>query len=96
MKQHDYYVYMMASTTGTLYIGVTNDLLRRVSEHQQGLAEGFTKRYGCKKLVYYENYSDINQAIAREKSLKGIKRIKKQELIKTVNPAWKDLSLEWV
>ena len=96
MKQHDYYVYMMASTTGTLYIGVTNDLLRRVSEHQQGLAEGFTKRYGCKKLVYYENYSDINQAIALEKSLKGIKRIKKQELIKTVNPAWKDLSLEWV
>lgn len=96
MRQYDYYVYMMASTTGTLYIGVTNDLLRRVSEHQQGLVEGFTKKYGCKKLVYYENYSDINQAITREKSLKGLKRIKKQELIKTVNPAWKDLSLEWV
>lgn len=95
MYNHDYYVYIMASPTGTLYIGVTNDLLRRVSEHQLGLVDGFTKKYGCKKLVYYENYSDIKQAIAREKSLKGIMRKKKMELIKSVNPHWQDLSQEW-
>ncbi len=96
MNRHDYYVYIMASTSGILYIGVTNNLLRRVSEHQQELIEGFTKKYKCKNLVYYENYSDIQQAINREKSLKGITRAKKINLIKNVNPQWKDLSSEWV
>lgn len=95
MKLHNYYVYILASNSGTLYIGVTNDLVRRVSEHRLELIEGFTKKYKCKKLVYYEMYSDINQAILREKSLKGIARKKKEELIKSVNLTWKDLSSEW-
>ena len=94
MSQNNYSVYIMASLSGTLYIGVTNNLSRRVSEHQQGLVEGFTKKYGCKKLVYYENYSDIRQAIAREKYLKGITRAKKTDLI-SFNPHWQDLSKEW-
>ena len=96
MRDYNFYVYIMASTSGTLYIGVTNDLSRRVSEHQQGLVKGFTKNYGCKKLVYYENYSDIRDAIQREKILKGWTRMKKTELIKSVNPGWGDLSEEWV
>jgi putative endonuclease len=72
MKQHNYHVYILASNSGTLYIGVTNDLARRVSEHKLELIEGFTKKYKCKKLVYYETYSDINQAITQEKTLKGL------------------------
>jgi len=96
MKNYNYYVYILASSSGTLYIGVTNNLERRVSEHKLGIVEGFTKKYGCKKLVYYEHYSDINLAIAREKILKGWLRVKKENLIKTVNPKWKDLSEEWV
>jgi len=95
MFAYNYYVYIMASESGTLYIGVTNNLERRVSEHKQNLVPGFTKKYNCKKLVFYENFSDINQAIAREKSLKGITRVKKQNLIKTVNLPWKDLSEQW-
>lgn len=93
---HQYYVYIMANEHGTLYVGVTNDLERRISEHQQGLVVGFTKKYGCKKLVYYEDYQGIKQAIAREKYLKGKKRIFKEQLIRAVNPGWKDLSKEWV
>ncbi len=96
MNSKDYYIYIMASESGTLYIGVTNDLVRRISEHKQDLIEGFTKKYQCHKLVYYENYSDIKQAISREKQLKNWNRNKKQELIKQVNTHWKDLSAEWV
>ncbi len=90
-----YYVYIMASNSEVLYIGVTNDLARRVSEHKQKLIDGFTKRYNCTKLVYYEDYSDINQAIAREKYLKGKSRKFKEELINSKNRFWKDLSDEW-
>lgn len=86
----------MASDTGTLYIGVTNDLVRRISEHKQDLVEGFTKKYKCHKLVFYKNYSDIKQAIVREKQLKKWNRNKKQELINKVNAHWQDLSAEWV
>ena len=96
MNFRDYYTYIMASNSGTLYIGVTNDLTRRISEHKQDLIDGFTKKYGCHKLVYYENYSDIKQAIAREKQLKKWNRNKKQELINKLNPHWQDLSTEWV
>ncbi|NQU83337.1 MAG: GIY-YIG nuclease family protein [Parcubacteria group bacterium] len=95
MQQHNYYVYILSSNSGTLYIGVTNDIERRVSEHKQGLIKGFTKKYNCKKLVYYEDYTDIKQAITREKQLKKWSRNKKQNLIKTLNPTWKDFSLEW-
>lgn len=96
MKSHNYYVYIMASLSGTLYIGVTNNLARRVFEHKYGLVEGFTKKYKCKKLVYYEYHSDIRQAIKREKILKGWLRKRKENLIKSINPHWQDLSEDWV
>ena len=87
-----YYAYIMASRrNGALYIGVTNDLLRRVSEHKQGLIEGFTQRYQVHSLVYYTEISDINAAIAHEKRLKGWKRSKKVALIEDQNPTWQDL-----
>lgn len=95
MRQHNYYVYFMASESGTLYIGVTNDLMRRVTEHKSGEVEGFTKKYGCVKLVYYEHFPDIRAAIEREKQLKKWRREKKEWLIRSMNPGWVDLTLEW-
>ena len=89
-----YYVYIMSSlNNSTLYIGVTNDIERRVKEHKSGLISGFTQKYNCCKLVYYEKYSDINQAIEREKKLKKWRRDKKDWLIKTLNPELKDLAI---
>lgn len=87
-----YYVYILASRcNGTLYIGVTNNLERRIYEHQQGLVEGFTKRYRVHHLVYYEATSDVEAALRREKQLKTWNRKWKLELIEKTNPAWKDL-----
>jgi len=91
-KEKHYYVYIMASKTGTLYIGVTSDLIKRVYEHKNNLVEGFTKKYACHKLIYYEISSDAYVAISREKQLKNWRREKKENLIKTLNPSWKDLS----
>jgi putative endonuclease len=88
----EFYVYIMMNISKTLYIGVTNDLIRRISEHKNGLCEGFTKRYKINKLVYYEIYLCILEAIQREKSLKHWKREKKLQLIESVNPHWEDLS----
>ena len=88
-----YYVYIMASRGRTLYVGVTNDLERRVYEHKQGLASGFTGRYKVTKLVYHEATSDVRSAIAREKQLKAWRRKKKVALVESINPEWKDLSL---
>ncbi|KKQ24350.1 MAG: Excinuclease ABC C subunit domain protein [Candidatus Roizmanbacteria bacterium GW2011_GWC2_37_13] len=85
----------MSSFSGVLYIGVTNNLKRRVYEHKQELVEGFSKKYKCKKLVYFEEYKDINQAIAREKQLKNWNRKKKDRLIIKLNPDFKDLSDSW-
>jgi len=85
----------MASVTGILYIGVTNDLQRRVFEHKSGSVEGFTKKYNCRKLVYYEETKDIKAAIEREKQIKDWNRKKKEDLIKSVNPKWDDLSDGW-
>jgi putative endonuclease len=90
-----YYVYIMTNATRTLYIGVTNDLVRRVYEHKQKLADGFTKKYNITMLMYYEETTDVESAIAREKQLKGWRRSRKIELIEGFNPQWKDLSLEW-
>ena len=91
-----YYTYIMSSgNNSTLYIGVTNDIFRRVAEHKQGDVSSFTQRYKCKKLVYYEAFSDINQAIAREKQLKGWVRSKKDALIDSVNPDRYDLIVDW-
>lgn len=78
------------------YIGITNNIERRVFEHKKGLIEGYTKKYNISKLVYLETGSDINMAIKREKQLKGWIRAKKVNLIESVNPNWDDLSLEWV
>ena len=87
-----YYVYILASKgNGTLYIGVTNDLIKRVYEHKNNLVEGFTERYSVYKLVYYEETVDINSAIKREKQLKKWNRKWKLELIEKKNPNWKDL-----
>ena len=89
----NYYVYIMASISRVLYIGVTNDLERRVSEHKSGTFEGFTRMYRCKRLVWYEMFRDIRQAIECEKRLKGWLREKKIALIEELNPNWADLSL---
>ena len=87
-----YYTYIMSSQNNTtLYIGVTNDINRRVQEHRSKSIPGFTQRYNCTKLVYYEMFSDINQAIDREKQIKKWRREKKENLIKTMNPEMKDL-----
>jgi putative endonuclease len=95
MKDHQYFVYIMASLSGTLYTGVTNNLYKRVYQHKNDLIEGFTKKYQCHKLVYFEETNDVESAIAREKRIKGWSRKKKETLIKLTNPKWKDLSLDW-
>jgi putative endonuclease len=88
-----YYVYILASKRrGTLYIGVTNDLIRRIYEHKNGLVEGFTKRYKVHNLVYYQQCEDIESVIQREKHLKAWHREWKIRLIEETNPMWKDLS----
>ncbi len=92
-----YYVYILASKpNGTLYIGMTDDLILRVLQHKQGLVPGFTKKYGIKMLVYYEQTELVLSAIAREKQLKRWKREWKIRLIESMNPEWKDLYEELV
>jgi putative endonuclease len=87
-----YYVYILAGKrNGTLYIGVTNNLAKRVSEHKKDLVEGFTKKYQVHELVYFEQISDVKAAIQRETQLKRWKRDWKLKLIESVNPEWKDL-----
>ncbi len=90
-----YYVYIMTNQSGTLYIGITNNLIRRVYEHKNKLVDGFTKKYNINRLVYFEETTDVYSAIAREKQIKGWVRKKKIELIKTTNPKFKDLSEDW-
>ncbi|MBV9550749.1 MAG: GIY-YIG nuclease family protein [Alphaproteobacteria bacterium] len=88
-----YFVYIMASQrNGTLYIGVTSDLIRRSWEHREGLIPGFTKKYGVKTLVYYEIFDDIHAAIHRETRMKKFTRARKLELIGAMNPQWHDLA----
>jgi putative endonuclease len=88
----EYYVYILASQPqGTLYVGVTNDLARRVFEHKGDLTGGFTTRYGVHRLVYYETYADIREAIAREKAIKKWRRAWKVALIERDNADWSDL-----
>ncbi len=89
-----YYVYVMTNRSKTLYVGVTNNLSRRIYEHKSKIIEGFTKKYNITKLVYHEETDDISVAIAREKQIKGWLREKKINLIESVNPAWKDLGKE--
>jgi len=87
-----YFIYILASKrNGTLYIGVTNNLLERVNQHKNNLVDGFTKKYDVHNLVYYEAYKNIGDAIAREKCMKKWKRKWKLELIESSNPNWEDL-----
>ncbi len=89
-----YWVYIMANAYKyVLYIGVTNDLARRYQEHKNGMLEGFTKKYNCHYLVYYEEYQMVNDAIAREKQLKKWSREKKYTLIRRLNPRMEDLGI---
>ena len=92
LREHTYFVYILASErNGTLYVGVTNALMRRVQEHREGLVPGFTKRYAVKLLVYFEPHADINAAILREKRIKRWRRKWKLDLIEQNNPQWRDL-----
>jgi len=88
-----FYVYMMTNRSRVvLYIGITNSLMRRVSQHQHGEIRGFTTTYKVDRLVYYERFNDPRDAIAREKEIKGWRRVKKNALIERMNPKWADLS----
>jgi putative endonuclease len=94
---YNFYVYILASRkNGTLYIGVTKDLIKRVFEHKEKVIKGFTSKYGVDKLVYYEHFTDINAAISREKNIKKWKRNWKLRIIIENNPEWKDLYNELV
>ena len=90
-REYNFYVYIMASDSGTLYVGFTNNLILRVMQHRQGLVHGFTKKYGRHKLIYFEHYTDVYTAMAREIQLKKWRREKKEWLIGQMNPGWKDL-----
>ena len=93
MNINTYYVYILTNQfNDVFYVGVTNNLERRIREHQSGLIDGFTKKYRVHKLVYCENCHDVRDAIAREKQLKNWNREKKRFLIERMNPEWKDLS----
>ena len=87
-----FYIYIMASRARVLYVGVTNDLVRRVNEHKAGRIPGFTSTYRVTRLVHFEEFTDIRDAIAREKEIKGWKRSRKLTLIQTRNPTWEDLA----
>ena len=89
-----YFVYIVASRSRVLYVGVTNELNRRVGEHKEGLIPGFTRRYKINRLVYYESTHDVRAAIAREKQIKRWRREKKVNLIESLNPEWEDLARE--
>ena len=90
-----YWTYIIASRRRVLYTGVTNDLERRVFEHKTGLTPGFAKRYGCDRLVFFEEADSPIVAIAREKQIKGWTRARKLALIEEQNPQWRDLSEDW-
>ena len=90
-----YYVYIMTNGSRNLYVGVTNDLVRRVYQHKQKLVDGFTKRYNLTWLAYHEQTSNIESAITREKEIKAWRRSKKNQLIESFNPRWRDLSQDW-
>jgi putative endonuclease len=92
MRDRIYFVYVLASKrNGTLYVGVTSDLTKRVQEHREGLVPGFTLKHGIKRLVYWELHHDINEAILREKRIKRWQRAWKLAMIETANPQWRDL-----
>ena len=95
MKEHQYFVYIVCSNSGTLYIGMTNRIYRRALQHKRGEVEGFAAKYKCTRLVYYEGFDDVIKAIDREKQLKRWVRRKKIALIESENPRWVDLAEKW-
>ena len=95
MKDHEYFVYIVCSRSGTLYVGMTNSIYRRALEHKRGDIEGFASEYRCDRLVYYESFDDVHKAIGREKQLKGWSRAKKITLIESKNPRWEDFAEKW-
>jgi putative endonuclease len=96
MRNHDYWVYILTNKhCTTLYIGITNDIARRLWQHRYGEVEGFTKQYRLTRLVWLDHFRNANDAIASEKKLKGWRRSRKTALIKQTNPRWLDLSEDW-
>ncbi|MBV9126877.1 MAG: GIY-YIG nuclease family protein [Verrucomicrobia bacterium] len=97
MRRHDYFVYIMTNFTRTvLYVGMTNDLTRRVAQHKRGDIAGFTQRYHVQFLVHFAHFREVRDAIACEKRVKGWTRAKKMARIEELNPAWDDLSAGWL
>jgi len=95
MSEKTFYVYVLASKSRRLYVGVTNSLERRLFEHKSKQSDGFTKQYNIDRLVYFEQTTDVLSAISREKQIKSWGRNKKIALIEAINPTWEDLSDEW-
>jgi putative endonuclease len=96
MNEHrKFWVYIVASRTGTLYIGMTNNLYLRIAQHKSGEVDGFSSKYHCDRLVYWESFDEVLKAIDREKQLTGWRRLKKIALIDSVNPRWEDLAEKW-
>jgi putative endonuclease len=93
--QYQFWVYILTSRTGTLYIGITGYIDRRIQQHKMDSIEGFTKKYKVHRLVYYETYDHVETAIRREKQLKGWRRQKKISLIEKMNPRWQDMAENW-
>ncbi|MFA5854167.1 MAG: GIY-YIG nuclease family protein [Patescibacteria group bacterium] len=94
MESRKYYVYILSSLSGVLYVGITGDLERRVQEHKEASVDGFTKKYCYHQLVYYEEFQYIDRALEREKQLKNWNRGKKLKLIESLNPKWEDWGAE--
>ena len=94
-ERRTYFVSIMTNRSKTLYTGITGNLIQRVRLHKAGVGSRFTSKYKLDRLVYFERYEDVHRAIEREKEIKGWLRVKKIALIVSVNPAWRDLSLEW-
>ena len=95
LKDHNYYIYIISNWNNkVIYVGMTNDIERRIYEHKNKIFEGFSKKYNLNKLVYYEYTNDVNAAIQREKQIKKWRREKKNNLIESMNPEWKDLAKE--
>jgi putative endonuclease len=95
MASRTFYVYIMSSPSGTLYIGMTSDIRKRIWQHKQKLVEGFTHKYNITRLLYIETFGDPRSAIAREKQIKACRREKKIALIDAENPEWRDMSKDW-
>jgi putative endonuclease len=95
VRDHNYFTYIVASKSRTIYIGVTNSLRKRIAQHKNKTFPGFTSKYECSRLVWFERFEHIDKAIAREKQLKMWVRSKKIALIERTNPTWEDLSASW-